>query len=51
MVDDLNEKRHPQLEGRLRAGDEGYDGDVGSVSEGVTTSLQLSIIGGSFVGR
>ena len=32
MVADLNEKRRP-LESRLRAGDEGYDGDVESVSE------------------
>ena len=33
MVADLNEKRRPQLEGRLRAGNEGYDGNVESVSE------------------
>ena len=46
MVADLNEKRRPQLEGRLRAAYEGYDVDVESVSEVVTTSLQLSIIGG-----
>ena len=27
------------MEGRLRAGDEGYDGDVEPVSEGVTFSV------------